>query len=99
MTIPANQQLLYRDLCAKLEATADEEALARRLGEVLRSLLRRQGDAEFLSVVRDLAMESLAGRGLADQKALAAEVVRLVLDKRPEVAAAWQALQIGRAHV
>ncbi len=99
MTIPANQQLLYRDLCAKLEATADEEALARRLGEVLRSLLRRQGDAEFLSVVRDLAMESLAGRGLADQKALAAEVVRLVLDKRPEVAAAWQALHAPPAGV
>ncbi|MEW5727396.1 MAG: hypothetical protein AB1918_06180 [Pseudomonadota bacterium] len=92
MTIPADQQLLYSDLCAKLAAMEDEESLARTMGQILRSLLRRKGDVEFLLVVQDLATDGLAGRSLAEQKALAAEVVRLVLEKRPEVAAAWQAL-------
>lgn len=91
MTIPADQQLLYRDLCAKIGAIADEESLARAVGGILKSLLRRKGDGEFLSVVQDLATDGLVGRALDEQKALAAEVVRLVLDKRPEVAAAWQA--------
>lgn len=95
--IPAGHRLLFSDLRAKIDAATDEEGVARATGQILRSLLRRKGDAEFLLVVQDLVTDSVAGRPLAEQKRLAAEVVGVVLDKRPEIAAAWQALHRAEA--
>jgi hypothetical protein len=59
---------------------------------VLGSLLRRKGDAEFLSAVQDSFTTGLAGRPWAEQVTLAREVIGLVITKRPEVALAWQTL-------
>ncbi|MGE5546929.1 MAG: hypothetical protein ACM33T_08530 [Solirubrobacterales bacterium] len=92
MTIPADQALLYQDLSSKLDGVADEEDLARYMGQVLRTLLRRKGDAEFLSLVQDALTEGLASRTLDEQRDLSREVIQVVIEKRPEIAAAWQAL-------
>ncbi|MBI5165240.1 MAG: hypothetical protein HY985_15220 [Magnetospirillum sp.] len=96
MDLPADQQLLFRDLSEKIDRQEGEEPLARVAGEVLRSLLRRQGDAEFRTAIQDALTEGLAGRTLAEQKTLCRQVVVLVIQKRPEVALAWQALH-GKA--
>jgi hypothetical protein len=92
MTQPHDQRLLYRDLCLKLDRQGDPDQLIAFMGEVLRSLLRRKGDAEFLLQVQDAFTTGLAGLGWDEQVALAREVIALVIAKRPEVALAWQQL-------
>lgn len=91
-TLPADQQLLFQELSDKLDHLQGEEALAAFMGQVLRSLLRRRGDAEFLAATQESLANGLAGRTFEDQVHLAREVVGLVISVRPEIARAWQAL-------
>ncbi|MGE5505440.1 MAG: hypothetical protein ACM31L_13545 [Actinomycetota bacterium] len=99
MAMPADQRQLYDDLTARLDAIVDEAALIAFMAGVLHSLLRRQGDAEFLAAVQDAFTDGIAGRESAEQKLLASEVIRVVIEKRPEIARAWQALYGPRAAV
>lgn len=91
-SLPADQQLLYQDLVRKVDVQQDETGLVHVMGEVLRTLLRRKGDADFLITIQDAFTDGLADRPFAEQKQLAREVVRVVIEKRPEIALAWQAL-------
>lgn len=97
MNPPADQQLLYRDLVAKLDRQTDQPSLIAAMGGVLRSLLRRKGDAEFLVAVQDAFTTGLAGLSREEQTELARQVVALVIAKRPEIAVAWQKLHGGAA--
>lgn len=90
--LPDDQRLLLDGLMTKLEGVADPAALQRFMGEILRTLLRRQGDAEFLTTIQDAFTTGMAGLTWIEQKALAREVIRVVINKRPEIASAWQAL-------
>jgi hypothetical protein len=90
--LPADQRLLLDDLQSRLDTIAEPEQLVRVMGEVLRSLLRRKGDAEFLMAVQDAFTNGLTDRSFEEQRLLAREVVRVVIEKRPEIARAWQAL-------
>lgn len=90
--LPDEQRLLLDGLMAKLDAVADPSALLRFMAEVLRTLLRRQGDAEFLITIQDAFTTGIAGLSWDEQKSLAREVIRVVIDKRPEIARAWQTL-------
>ncbi len=89
--LPDDQRVLLDGLMVRLGEVADQTTLIRFMGEVLRTLLRRQGDAEFLATIGDAFASGLAGLNWTEQKALAAEVIRVVIDKRPEIARAWQA--------
>lgn len=92
MSQPHDQRLLYRDLCQKLDRQSDRAQLIAFMGEVLRSLLRRKGDADFRLQVQDAFTTGLAGLPWEDQVVLAREVIALVIAKRPEIALAWQKL-------
>lgn len=95
MDLPADQHLLYQDLTAKLDRLANQDQLIAYMGQVLRTLLRRQGDSEFRGAVQDAFISGLIGRDWVDQVALAREVVLVVIAKRPEIALAWQQQQGG----
>ena len=97
MTVPPDQKSLLADLSAKIDRLPDQETLATFMGQVLRSLLRRRGDAEFLGAVQDAFIAGMADRDWAGQQQLAREVVRVVIEIRPEIAAAWQAMNSGAA--
>lgn len=90
--LPPDQRLLYDDLMAKVERQGDQASLIATMGVVLKTLLRRQGDAEFLAAIQDAFTSGLAGRDWEESRELAREVVRLVIEKRPEIAKAWQAI-------
>lgn len=92
MNLPADQRLLYRDLVAKLDRQTDQTGLIAVMGDVLRTLLRRKGDIEFLVAVQDAFTTGLAGLSPEESHLLAREVVALVIAKRPEIAIAWQKL-------
>lgn len=92
MDLPPDQRLLHDDLLGRLAKVADEDALLRFMAEVLRTLLRRKGDAEFRVAVQDALFDGMLGRPFAAQRALAREVIGMVIAKRPEIALAWQAL-------
>ncbi len=85
------------DLCAKVDRMPNAEALVALMGQVLRSLLRRRGDSEFLGAVQDAFIAGMAGRDWDNQRQLARDVIRVVIEIRPEVAAAWQALNAAPA--
>lgn len=91
MTLSAEQRPLYDELVDRIPTRGNAEVLAHYVGVVLHTLLRRQGDAQFLAAVVDAFTEGLAGRSWAQQRDLAAEVIGVVLEKRPEIARAWQA--------
>lgn len=98
MNLPIDQRQLYTDLIGKLDALDDETALIHYVGGVLKSLLRRAGDAEFLRKVQDAFTAGLAGRDIDERRDLAREVIGLVIAKRPEVALAWQKLNNVEPH-
>jgi len=89
--------MLVDGLLARLDGIRDSAALARFMSDVLRSLLRRQGDAEFREAIQAAFAEGLAAHSWDEQKLLAAEVIRVVIDKRPEIALAWQMANGGAA--
>ncbi len=91
-TLPDDQRLLLDGLMVKLDGVGDPAALLRFMAEVLRTLLRRQGDAEFLATIQDAFTTGIAGLSWDEQKSLAREVIRVVIAKRPEIALAWQAM-------
>lgn len=92
MNLPPDQRKLYGDLAGRLDHLGDQAQLIAYMGQVLRSLLRRRGDGDFLLAVQDAFTTGLAGRDRDGQVALAREVIALVIAKRPEIAVAWQAL-------
>ena len=92
MTLAPQQQALFETLAANLDARRTEAALRGQVDGMLASLLRRQGDERFLLAVRNAFAEGTAGRKLADQHQLARELIGLVIEKRPEIARAWSAL-------
>ncbi len=94
--IPEDQRLLFHELCQKLVPLDDEVGLIRFMGGVLRSLLRRKGDTQFLDAIQDAFIAGIAGVPLVDQKKLAREIIRLVIVVRPEIARAWQAATQAR---
>lgn len=96
--IPADQGLLYEDLCAKLEHQNGQPQLIAYMGGVLGSLLRRKGDAAFLCTVQDAFTAGLAGLPWDKQVELAREVIGMVIAKRPEVASAWQRVSGEEPH-
>lgn len=98
MDLPADQHLLYQDLSGKLERLSNQDQLIAYMGQVLRTLLRRQGDVEFRSAVQDALISGLIGRDWNEQVALAREVILIVIAKRPEIALAWQQMQGGAEH-
>lgn len=93
MDLPADQHLLYQDLTGKLERLGGQDQLIAYMGQVLQTLLRRQGDLEFRGAVQDAFISGLIGRAWAEQVALAREVILVVIAKRPEIALAWQSQQ------
>lgn len=95
--LPADQRLLLDEILAKLKQVPDQPGLIRFMSQVLRSLLRRQGDSEFLATIQDAYSAGIAGLDWDEQRALATEVIRVVIDKRPEIARAWQATQAAAA--
>ena len=95
MTSPSSSPSLLDDLCAKVDRMADAESLVLLMGQLLRSLLRRRGDSEFLGAVQDAFIAGMAGRDWASQRQLARDVIRVVIEIRPEVAAAWQAMNLA----
>jgi hypothetical protein len=72
---------------------ADQPGLVRFVSEVLRTLLRRQGDSEFRAAIESAFVDGLIIHTLDESRVLAAEVIRVVITKRPEIARAWQASQ------
>lgn len=90
--LPADQRLLLDDVMARLGKVEDSPGLLRFMAEILRTLLRRQGDAQFLAVIQDAFAAGLPGLDFPGQKELAAEVIQVVITKRPEIALAWQRL-------
>jgi len=92
MPMPDDNKLLYDSLIAKIDVQLDEGALLRAMGQILRTLLRRKGDAEFRLAVQDAFTDGIFGRPIAEQRRLAHQVVALVIEKRPEIALAWQQL-------
>jgi len=95
MELPVDQHLLYSDLTAKLDKLGNQDQLIAYMGQVLRTLLRRQGDSEFRVAIQDSFISGLMGRDWDDQLALAREVILIVIAKRPEIALAWQRQQGG----
>lgn len=93
--LPADQRLLLDGLLARLDGIRDSAALSQFMSDVLRSLLRRQGDAEFRETIQAAFAEGLVAHTWDEQKVLAAEVIRVVIDKRPEIALAWQMANAG----
>ena len=96
-TLPEDQQRLLEGLLAQLGRQPDQAALIRFVAEVLRSLLRRQGDTEFREAIETAFVEGVVQHDRPGQRALAAEVIRVVIVKRPEIARAWRAAQGGGA--
>jgi hypothetical protein len=92
MSLPADQRLLFDDLAMRLAAVDDQGGLVRFMAQVLRTLLRREGDTEFLAAVQGAFTDGIAGRPFDEQCLLAREVMAVVIAKRPEIARAWQAL-------
>jgi hypothetical protein len=92
MPMQDDNKQLYDSLIAKINIQVDEGALLRSMGQILRSLLRRKGDAEFRLAVQDAFTDGILGRPIAEQRRLAHQVVALVIEKRPEIARAWQDL-------
>ncbi len=86
----SDQQRLAQDLTAKLEQISDAAALVLFMGEVLRLLLRREGDAEFLAAVQDGFVAGMADRDWGGQRQLARDVIATIIQIRPEIATAWQ---------
>jgi hypothetical protein len=87
-----DQRLLLDGFLAKLALVKDQSGLLKFMAEVLTTLLRRQGDAEFLATIQDAFATGITDLSWEDQLELASEVIRVVIDKRPEIARAWQAL-------
>jgi hypothetical protein len=94
--IPADQRLLLDGLLARLEGIGNPDALLHFMADVLHALLRRRGDAAFLEAIQDAFAAGLTGLAYAEQKALAAEVICVVIDKRPEIAKAWHKAETAR---
>jgi hypothetical protein len=86
----AQQQQLIDEFTARLEQIGDADALVRFMGEILRLLLRREGDAEFLAAVQDGFVAGMAGRNWDAQRRLARDVIGTVIQIRPEIAIAWR---------
>jgi len=93
--LPDDQRLLHDGLVARLGGIRDSAALAHFMAEVLRSLLRRHGDAEFRETIQAAFADGLIAHTLDEQKILAAEVIRVVIVTRPEIALAWQKANAG----
>ncbi|MBF0304777.1 MAG: hypothetical protein HQL41_03890 [Alphaproteobacteria bacterium] len=87
--LPPDQQELFDSLAAKLPADGQEDALIHQVDRCLDSLLRRQGDAEFRVTVHGAFLSGLRGATAAERLELAREVLAIVVEKRPEIAAAW----------
>ena len=90
MSFASDQQSLFREVSSKLDGLEGGPALAAFMGQMLRSLLRRKGDAEFLAAIQDSFMAGMAERDSDQQKAQARELLRVVIEIRPEIAQAWQ---------
>ena len=89
MSIASEHADLFNGLCAKLEQIGTELSLAAFMGNALKTLLRRQGDAQFLEAIRDAYVARAAGLALADQQQLARSILQVVIELRPEIARAW----------
>ncbi|WP_096702652.1 hypothetical protein [Magnetospirillum sp. 15-1] len=89
-TLPADQRLLLDDVLSRLGKVEESAGLLRFMAEILKTLLRRQGDLQFLAVIQDAFAAGLTGLTFPEQKELAAEVIQVVITKRPEIALAWQ---------
>ncbi|RAU21764.1 hypothetical protein CU669_12205 [Paramagnetospirillum kuznetsovii] len=94
--LPEDQCRLRDDLLARLARIDDAPAMLHFMAEVLHVLLRRQSDEPFLAAIQDAFAAGLAGLSWEEQKSLAAEVIRVVIDKRPEIARAWHAAEEAR---
>ena len=81
----------------ELAERTDTQAVISYVNQVLASLLRRQGDAQFLDAVKSAFAAGVAGRRIEDQRRLAQSVLALVLAKRPIIAQAYRALDPTRA--
>jgi len=92
VALSPEQAVLFNALAGKLDQQKGPEALARFMGEVLRSLLRRQGDAEFLAAIQDAFVGGMADRDAEGQRLLARQVIEVAIEIRPEIARAWQTL-------
>ncbi|KIL97930.1 hypothetical protein CCC_00991 [Paramagnetospirillum magnetotacticum MS-1] len=88
--LPADQRLLLDDVLSRLAKVEDSPGLLRFMAGMLKTLLRRQGDAQFLATIQDAFAAGLPGLDFTGQKELAAEVLQVVITKRPEIALAWQ---------
>jgi len=91
--LPVDQKLLLDGLLGRLALVTDRAELVRFVSEVLRTLLRRQGDGEFRAAIEQAFVDGLVVHTFEEAHTLAAEVIRVVITKRPEIALAWQAAQ------
>lgn len=92
MSVTPDPTSLHAALTAPLAHAKDPEAVAAHLFAVLGTLLRRKGDEEFLVAVRSAFTQGVADdASLERHRALAREVIAVVLAKRPEIAQAFAA--------
>ena len=87
---PWNQRALLDDLCQRINLIENEQVLTVTMGLVLKSLLRRAGDAPFLDAIRDAYVARSVDATMAERRVLSTEIIKVVIDMRPEVARAWQ---------
>lgn len=92
MTFSPEQDALYRALSAGFQGTgAQATDVPERLTGLLDTLLRRQGDGEFKATIGGAFLAAINGKPPPEQARLACEVLRLVIEKRPEIAIAYAA--------
>lgn len=94
---PSAANPLVEDLYARIENIDTEGQLAAFMGSALKSMLRRGGDQPFMSAIQDAYVARVSGCAIDKQRAIARDVLRTVVDMRPEIAAAWVHFQKHQA--
>lgn len=84
---------LIDDLTNRIAQIDTEGVLAAFMGAALKSLLRRGGDIQFRQAIQDAYVERVAGIPFDKQRAVAKDVLRTVVELRPEIAVAWAQFQ------
>lgn len=80
---------LVEGLYSRIGQIDAESVLASFMGAALKSLLRRSGDQPFMTAIQDAYVDRVAGCPIDTQRTIARDVLRTVVELRPEIAAAW----------
>ena len=69
----------------KIKQIKDPSTLMLFMGHTLRSMLQREKDETFLNAIRDAFIARAAGRPIGVQHSQACEILRVVIELRPEI--------------